>query len=173
MPDNQDQNFGWTIKRASADGPAKLVILNSDMLGIRTHFFRGRTIPCLLEDCPACECKQLSRWKGYLLAIEIPTEQQVVFEFTPPVATTLDEAHKRHGTMRGLQVVVSRTSKKANGKVVLAVKGITVLGPQACPDYSVWPILCRIWGIAGDDVLAITKGDLKDLSEWESFKRND
>lgn len=168
LPDDQDQNFGWCIRRAGNDSVLKLIVLSSDILGIRTHFFRGRTCPCLLDGCEPCKHKQLSRWKGYLLAIDASNEQQLVFEFTPPCAASLDEARKKYGTMRGLQLYVSRTSKKANAKVVVSVRGITVLGPSACPDYSVWPIIARIWGVASDDVMAITSADPKDLSEWEN-----
>lgn len=167
LPDDGDRNCGWTIKRTGADGPMKLVIISSDMLGIRTHWFRGRTGPCLLENCEACKHGMLSRWKGYVLALETSCQMQCVFEFTPPGAIALEEARSRFGTMRGLQVIASRAGKKANSKVSLHVKGITVLGPAACPDYGIWPVVARIWGIDSDRSPAVLQSDVADLSEWE------
>lgn len=167
MPDDKDRNFGWTIKRAGTDSVMKLVVLSSDIFGIRTHFFRGRTGPCLLSDCEACEHKQLSRWKGYLLAVDASDQQQCIFEFTPPAALKLDEAKKKYGTLRGLQVYVSRASKKPNAKVNVTVRGISVLGPQECPDYWVWPVLAHIWGLNSKESLDVHQASVKDLSQYE------
>ncbi len=163
-PDGQDNNFGWVIKRADSDGVMKLIVLSHDILGLRTHWFRGRTGPCMLVKCDACLHKQLSRWKGYLLCVEASTQQQIVFEFTPPAVKPLDEAMGKYGTMRGLQLHVARSAKRANARVVVSVKGATVLGPGACPAFSVWPILARIWGIASDDERDIELGDVNDIS---------
>lgn len=167
LPDDGDQNFGWTIKRTGIDGPSKLLCLSSDIFGIRVHFYRGRTGPCTTRDCEACKAQHLSRWKGYLLAIETATRQQVIFEFTPPGATILDAARKEYGTLRGLQIIASRVSSKPNAKVMISVKGITVLPPHACPDYAVWPILAHIWGVASDNCKDFVKGHLDDLSGFE------
>lgn len=167
MPDDGDQNFGWTIKRAPTDSVLKLIILSNDILGIRTHFFRGRTCPCYIGKCEACEHNQLSRWKGYVLAVEQPSGAQCVFEFTPPAARTLDEARKKYGTMRGIQLYVARASKKPNAKVTVTVKGITVLGPTACPDYNVWPIVAHIWGLTEKAPCIVNDDEILNLSEYE------
>lgn len=167
-PDDADQNFGWVIKRSPPDGVLKLVILSRDIFGIRTHFHRGRTGPCLTDGCEGCKAGHLSRWKGYLLAIDHTNGQRLVFEFTPPCATTLDEAYKKFGTMRGLQVVASRAGKRANAKVQVHVKGITVLGPEAEPDHDVWPILGHIWGLTSHTPPAKFGYGLEDLSQYEA-----
>ena len=169
QPDDQDQNFGWVIKRAGTDSSLKLIILSSDVLGIRVHFFRGRTGPCVKVGCEACRLKQLSRWKGYLLAFEPATSQQLIFEFTPPGSVVLETAKEKYGTMRGLQIIANRASKKPNAKVQLAVLGCTTLGPSACPDYAIWPILARIWGLMHDTSSGISLGSTNDLSEFEEL----
>lgn len=167
LPDNQDQNFGWVIKRAATEGALKLICLSSDIFGIRTHFWRGRTGPCLVQDCEACKHKQLSRWKGYVLAIDASNQSQCIFEFTPPAAMQLEEARLKHGTMRGLQLIVSRTAKRANAKVVLTIRGISVLGPQECPDYWVWPVLAHIWGLTSKEAVDVDQESFKNLSQHE------
>jgi len=53
-PSSADQNFGWTIKRATHEHPTLFTCLSNDFFGIRTHFFRGRTGPCLKTECEAC-----------------------------------------------------------------------------------------------------------------------
>lgn len=167
LPDEQDNHFGWTIHRVGIDRPSRMVILSNDIFGIRTHYFRGRTGPCLREGCDACNHKQLSRWKGYLLAKDRDSKQQIVFEFTPPGAAVLDHARLEAGTLRGLILVASRAAKKPNAKVILTMAGVAVVGPNECPDYSIWPILARIWGLAGADRDDVRHGGKENMSEFD------
>lgn len=146
-PDDADANLGWIIRRAPAEGTMKLVLLSREILGLQTHFYLGRTGPCLRDKCDACRRNHLARWKGYLLAKDVSTMSQIVFEFTPPGVKSLVDAQKTYGTMRGLQIIVSRIGKKANSRVNIFVKGWTHIDERDMTDYNVWPILSMIWGL--------------------------
>jgi hypothetical protein len=167
MPDDGDQNFGWIIKRADATGLLKMLCLSNDIFGVRTHFLNGRTGPCRKKDCRGCKHGLRSRWKGYLLCIDLSNDQQLVFEFTPPAARSLNASFEKHGTLRGSRLIAQRSSNKPNGRVIVSVTAPQVLGPSACPDYSVWPILSKIWSLSPHELEGQTGFDDDDLSEWE------
>jgi len=90
----------------------------------------------------------LSRWSGYLLAIDTADNASVVFEFTPPGAVVLDEAVKEFGTLRGMKIIATRPTKKDNGKVHLQALGISDRVHKLPPEEDLWVILARIWGLA-------------------------
>lgn len=146
-PQEDNSTFGWEIKRAPAEGTMKLLIYSSYTLGVETHYWLGRTGPCPNLNCAACKAGHRSRWKGYLLAQDLKGQGQIVFEFTPPGQKVLKDAWKQFGTMRGMQIVVGRHGKKANSRVAIQVRSQANLPVDAVPDYSVWPILSRIWGL--------------------------
>lgn len=147
MPTEDPSHIGWKIVRAPANGTMKLIVYSSDILGLDTHYYLGRTGPHRNFNCIACKFLTPIRWKGYLLCQDGKTGNNTILEFTAPAAKALDEAKKQFGTMRGLQIHVERAGPKANSRVQILVKGSITLPAEACPDYSVWPILCRIWGL--------------------------
>jgi hypothetical protein len=166
-PFEDGNDFGWAIKRAPADKALKVVCISSDFFGVRTHYFRGRTTPCRTTNCEACDAKQLSRWNGYLLAIDTSDESPIVFEFTPPGAVVLDKAIKEFGTSRGLLVIASRASGRVNGKVTLATKGMSQVAHKLPLEVELWPVLARIWGLTVDANLRQASFAKESLSEHE------
>jgi hypothetical protein len=69
--------------------------------------------------------------------------------------------------MRGLQLNVTRSGRRANSKVLITIRGIVHLGPGALPDIPIWPILSKIWQL-NSDFEPVEKGhDPDDLSEYE------
>jgi hypothetical protein len=147
LPTGDDSSGSWTIKRASHERPLQLVIVSHDLFGIRTHFWQRRTGPCLKVGCEACAKHQLSRWNGYLLALQVPSNERVIFEFTPAAAVTLDALFKEAGTLRGLKLLAGRAGGKLNGKVQVTSQGFTPNTHKLPADEPVWPVLSRVWGL--------------------------
>lgn len=145
MPREDQQGYGWTIVRAHPTKALKLMLLSDEFLGIETHYWNHRTGPCRETACEACLAGYVSRWKGYILAIDTATDRSVVLEFTPPGATSMDEAKSRYGTLRGCLASVSRVKPTINGKVQIIVKDRTIIQPGKFEVYGVWDVLSRIW----------------------------
>jgi hypothetical protein len=152
MPGGEDQSFDWCIVRADEAKPILLIALSDKHWGTRTHFFKGRTMPCLKTDCEACKRKMLSRWTGYLLCLENKTGTKIIFEFTPPGALVLQKARNEYTTLRGLNIIASRPSRKANGKVLLEIRGMNSGAHKLPPAPDAKPLLMHIWGLADQDI---------------------
>lgn len=150
MPTDGDSGAGWDIIRAAADHQLALTVVSTDLFGIRTHYHRGRTGPCLKAGCEACEEGKLSRWHGYLFAVRSSNSERVIFEFTPPCASTFDAAFREYGKLRGLNVIVSRTSNRANAKVVVVIKGPSPNAHKLPREPLMWPTLSKIWGLRSE-----------------------
>jgi hypothetical protein len=167
MPGSHDANFPWAIKRADHEKPLLMVAISKDIFGVRTHFHRGRTGPCRKDGCEACKAKQLSRWSGYLLAVAAKDNSKIVFEFTPPAATQLDEAVKSYGSLRGLSLIATRTSNRPNGRVSVQVKGMNGNAHRLPADEDVWPILSHLWGLTEQAIPEYQEFTQEGLAEAE------
>jgi hypothetical protein len=147
LPSKDSMISGWDIVRAKPEQNLPLVIVSTDVFGIRTHYWNRRTGPCLKSGCDACAAKMLSRWNGYLLAIVEGSNQHVIFEFTPAAAMAFDVAFKEYETLRGLRVIAKRVGKATNSKVHVAVKGKHPNAHKLPAEPEIWPILSHIWGL--------------------------
>lgn len=147
LPSDDDFNCGYRMVRSSAGRTIDFVSWSHDMLGMRTHYWRGRTGPCWEVGCEACTRGMRSRWNGYLLGQLFPSGENVIFEFTPPAGRTLDESFKEYATMRGLKCRFTRTSEKVNARVHVAVRGMWEQAHTIKLVPDTWSILMRIWGL--------------------------
>lgn len=92
------------------------------MVGCPVHWYKGRTKPCELEDCKACEQNVPWRWKGYLGLHVKKDNRHVLFEFPAQVGEKLGDYLKTHRSLRNLLIGVKRIPEKSNGKVSLRWK---------------------------------------------------
>jgi hypothetical protein len=144
-PDESDMGATWDIIRADPKHPRTFVSVSPEVFGIRTHYWSGRTQPCLRSGCPACKSDQLPRWHGYLAAIAAPDRRRVLVEFPAQAAAAFQAAHSTYGSLRLLRFVLDRTKNKANAKVRIAVNGLVPAGPEWPDAPDIWEVLCRIW----------------------------
>jgi hypothetical protein len=142
---SDDGTLGWRIKRAPCKGAMSLLIYSHKILKLRTHWWKGRTGPCIKEGCEACLVNTEARPKGYVLALDVKLKEQILFEFTPVVEHVFEKAFKDYKTLRGLQIHALREGEKANSRVAVRVVGHISLPSDACPDYAIWPILVNMW----------------------------
>lgn len=148
LPSNEHGPTGWNIRRASHERGLLLVLVSTDLYGIRTHFWNRRTGPCLRAACRACDEGQLSRWTGYVQAVDAKDGGQVLFEFTEAAAPTLAAAFDKYKSLRGLSVIATRTAPRANAKVHLTVKGLHSRAHELPAELPMWPLLAHIWGLS-------------------------
>lgn len=118
-----------------------------------THFYRGKTVGCARENCPACRDKVPKRYEAYLGVYSPATRRHVILGLTVNAVRQIVEQVGRKHRIRGLVIEVTRKGKKANGKVNVATSHLW-------PDTSTLPSapdliahLERIWGV--DHVVAV------------------
>lgn len=150
VPQKDETRGGWTIKRADPERAVEYVIVSDDLLGVRTHYWRGRTIPCLIKCCEPCQAAHANRWHGYLLVINTLSHERVAFEFGPNNVELFDELRKQYGSLRGVKFVTARAQKKPNGRVVCVPRGKTENMAKLPSDEPIWPILAHLWGFRAE-----------------------
>jgi hypothetical protein len=160
-PPDEAGPLGIRIARAPQSGHDDYVILSDKLIGCWTHYFLGRTQPCLEGDCHMCSPKAPRRWYGWLVGLHFARREKVVVEVPPGVALNLRAYREQVGNLRGHVVRLARRNKRPNGPVV----GQFTPGKFAadflptCPDLI--PLLMRMWRITKLEQLGSMDQDLK------------
>ena len=168
-PSGDDAAFGWSIVRALPGTPTKLCVVSTSWFGIRTHYWKGRTTPCLVAGCEACLGKQLSRWHGYLQCVRPGTTEKVLLEFTPACHEACRLAKETAGGLRGMNIVVSRTANKANAKVRIVFQSVSQSVSRLPGEEDFWAILSHIWGLNRDAKPESDRTSNPIFSEFDRF----
>ena len=162
---------GWDIMRTPTRGTILLGVVSHDLYGIRTHWWYGRTTPCLKKDCPGCRVGQATRWHGYILAQLHKDHSRVIFEFTSPGYGVLDSHFRRFGTLRGICVAASRARQHDRAKVNLAIPGVYKEALELPPDEPTWLVLAKIWCVNAGDIGDAQPPDRVPLTEAERVQQ--
>jgi hypothetical protein len=167
FPSDPREDFAWQIVRAEPNKPVAFICLTPRPFGIRTHFYQGRTIPCVRYNCPACKNNMLSRYTGYLAALSAKVHRNVLVEYSAGAAGDLQKVLTVNNSLRGSNFILSRVGRKANGPLRFEYKGLfsggLVLPP--CPD--VFSILCKVWRLDTETYVDVDSGTELKLSEHE------
>lgn len=168
-PNESDLGFPWTVKRTPAQGSLEMVCLSHRHVGVRTHYFRNRTIGCRRSECDACLHGNRSRWTGYLLCQQLPTGTKLLFEFTPTAVQFLIPLYEKHESIRGIKIQAFRPSRKTNGTITLSFRGF-VAHPDQLPDApEIRPLLFHIWGVLDDNPAAAAAAADAPMTECEKL----
>ena len=160
MPEAHPYDDGWTkrpprgeaqrlyrLRRCPTKGQLSVVILSHDLIGRHTHYYAGRTRPCLGLQCEPCGKNQAPAWHGYVACIDLKTNERLVVEVTSGVASKIGEQFDIYRTLRGVRMLLERTSPRANGRISARfappAAGTGTL-PEA-PDLR--PIMERLWEV--------------------------
>lgn len=171
FPSEKDSHYNWTIKRADHERPTPLIVMSSKLFGVRTHFWYGRSAPCLRADCPACAAGRLSRWTGYVCCIEPSAWVQVLFEFTPPAAEQLQAIIALQGCLRGSKIIAARAKKNKHARVTVTARGLYEHMDRVPKEPEILPILFHIWGMKPQEPMMAEPYDVDALPESEKPKR--
>lgn len=118
-PMEADLPVRYPLRRVGAKGLEPVVVLSGDVLGIYTHFFRGRTHPCMENACEACKANHAPRWHGYLWVYNPRNEAMGILEITAAAITPLDKWFKQHRTLKGVSIKCDRVPKRPNGRLYI------------------------------------------------------
>ena len=146
-PPEQPRENSMRLIRAPSKGELKVCITTPKIVGTRNHFFGGRTSPCMLGQCEACEAGTPWRWTAYLAAITMGANEHVIIEVPAAAAKTIADYREENGSLRGTKMTLFRIGNRPNGRVMVhlapANLGQTTLPRQ--PD--VVAFLCHLWNV--------------------------
>jgi hypothetical protein len=140
-------DFTFRLIRVPAFKAVRCVILAAKLTGCRTHYYKGRTIPCEESLCEACLDGHYWRWHAYIPCQVQPTTEKVILELTAQATEQLQPALREFGTLRGLELLAERPSKRPNGRIRITV------APGRRPDNTlpappdVTKTMRHIWGL--------------------------
>lgn len=133
------------LLRVPAQGMTNLTILSGRVVGCYTHWWHGRTAPCLAPKCEACDNNKRRDWKGYLCCQRASTKEIIMVEVTPGAMRVLHDKYRQLRTLRGCTLHLTRKGETKLGKMhaqVIAPRGSTDGLPKAI---SQTKFLERMW----------------------------
>lgn len=149
--DTQRRSNKWQLRRTPQGGKLKGLILTDQPLGVWTHYYGGRTVPCESEACPACIDGQNPRKHWYVAQWDPTRDDRWILELTDRGADELILQVSKGARLRGRHLTTYRTNSRANGPVE------AVLGEDHSSRYQLPPApdirqaLLIIWGIETPD----------------------
>lgn len=157
-PDRGDASTNYQLARCPRSGTLRGVILSRSLQGTGTHYYRGRTTPCVGAKCEACKDGMAARWYGYVAIWSPSTDRVAIAEITDAAADDLDRWHARHGTLRGAVLTLKRQGARVNGRIIADVSQGTIDPDRLPPPPDLIRILEKIWGLNTNAPIAGTIG---------------
>jgi len=146
-PDRDCTTQNFRIYRTPVGREVELVCLSPQFLGVKLHYWKGRSTPCIGHACEPCGNGHRPRWKGYVQAYHPATRTIVIFEFTERGYQPFQEALNQHGHLRGLRLKACRLNKKPNGPIQIAFAELREESPHLPKQGDLAAMLERIWEI--------------------------
>lgn len=135
------------LVRTPSGRPLIAVVTSERLLGINTHFYGGRTIPCEDNECDACREGMPFRWHGYLGAYDWFRSRQFIFEVTAAGADQLLIYYQAMGTLRGCAFQATRRTRSPNSKVQIETKPADLSKIHMPEQPDIIKCLATIWQI--------------------------
>lgn len=141
---------------AGIGGAVEGWVLSEAIIGIATHYYQRRTIPCVkhLGRCEGCEdWRRKPQWDGYLAVTEKTTRDKVVFQLTKGAVDHWTAKPVSDLSLRGKKIRLQRRGESEQGAVIMSVTDDPFPGrlPQ---DPDVVASLARMWRM---DVAALRR----------------
>lgn len=133
--------------RLGAGASLKCAITVPTAIGIDTHFFHRRTLPCTGENCPGCADGRPKRWEGYVAVWTAAPSRHVIIALTPGVAADLQAIAGDNANLRGRLVLFARLGKRTNGRVTITAEDNIVPTEKLPPEPDLRAHMVHIWGL--------------------------
>lgn len=127
--------------------PIKAVVTCDQLIGCKTHFFGGRTVPCEQESCPACHEGLPWRWHSYLSAYQEATKFHFLFESTARATEPFILYRKAHLSLRGCEFRAHRANSRHNARVIIETKPVDLEAFYLPPPPDLLKCLSIIWNL--------------------------
>jgi hypothetical protein len=144
-PDPDDQPTPVRLIRVGPKQPLEIVITAEQVLGVYTHWYTGRTVPCTRPTCDACQLGNEPRWHGYVSAISCRTGEHAIVELTATATPIFERWRQSHSTIRGAKATLARLGKRPNGRVIVKLDADDVPGRILPEQLDLQRLLTRVW----------------------------
>jgi len=145
-PDDGVSPRQWKIRRCGATEKLIGTCLSHDLIGGYTHWFRGRTLPCVdPSTCEACQASTPRRWHSWFAAKLTKFSELVIIEITERAVEPFDSWFRQHRTLRGVCFELSRKGRKENGQLCVRLKDGVVPSDQLQSIGEIDFMLLRMW----------------------------
>lgn len=148
QPDMPRLRSKFRLVRIGRAEKLKTIILSPQLVGVWTHYYRGRTAPHEEPTCPACDAKNARRWYGYLACWNLQSDSRFLLELTPQAAEPLLELQNKKKTLRGLEIYVRRCGDKPNSPCETLIPKEQQSHLALPGTFDVREALMIIWGLA-------------------------
>ena len=147
-PPDESVQHSLRIVRAPAKGDAKFICTSRQILGTRNHYFGGKTSPCIIGKCEACDAGLPWRWAGYFGVWHPPTNEHMVCEIPAAAGKKFAQFKEDHGVMRGSRVTLFRAGTRPNGRVLINIIAEDQYNRAMPDELDIQSFLCHLWNIA-------------------------
>lgn len=151
-PPEDPRGNGLPLLRTPTGRPLVAIVTSVDLVGTPTHFWKGRTVPCEIDECEPCENGMPWRWHGYLAAYRQADALHFLFEFTARASQAFLEYRKAYGSLRGCAFRAHRVNLAANARVHLVCKPADLAGIALPQPPDLVRVLSVLWNIATPDL---------------------
>jgi len=144
-PSRDPESQPYRIHRTPANKELRVIAVSEKLIGTNLHYWKGRSTPCTRENCTACQHGQVPRWKGYFQALNESSNVVQIIEVTDRVFEAFEAQTRKHGSLRGLKIRLSRVNHKPNGAIHVEFDGVGRSDGQLPPAAPLIEILERMW----------------------------
>ena len=121
---------------------------------IAIHWTGSRAVRCTEVECEYCATGKPQRWRGYVFGQSVRNSRVSIVEYTGGVGGAIADFYERHGSLRGAQIVLARTGKRANGPLSVQF-GDSFQRSDNLPEVpDLFDIVCRIYDLKDSRELA-------------------
>jgi len=158
-PPADPRGVSLALVRTPPTKPFVAIVTSEDLIGTNTHFYHGRTLPHLENDCPACHDGFPFRWHAWVSCLTANDHVHCLFECTAKPAQTFVNYRKTHRTLRGCHFRSLRASRTTNGRVTIQTKpaDLNAITLPKAPDLIA--CLSIIWNIPKGNLLVPNRHD--------------
>jgi hypothetical protein len=164
-PPANPRGVALPVKRVQPGKTTVTVATSDDLIGTKTHFFGGRTIPCETPVCKACLEGIPWRWHAYLGCYDPPTGDQWILELTAAATARLLEYRSAYGTLRGAKLKAHRANWAKNSRLVIEATPADLARITLPPAPNLKRCLAILWNLPEPALHDTGQGGLADAVE--------
>lgn len=144
----------------------RAIITCDEFYEVDTHFIGRRTLPCMDQNCKACEAKRPIKYEGYVSVVWMQNKRHQILRLTKPAMLQLKSQIPSQNSPRGVALQLQRRGDRPNGQVLVFVEPaqIDVLRLPEPPQLELH--LAKIWRIDGIDVASDDAAYVRQLGVW-------
>jgi hypothetical protein len=151
-PPEDRKNQAWPLLRVPTTATLKAAILQPTVIGVVTHFYGGRTLPCQVENCKACQDDAPTSWHSYTACQRAKDHDLFLLELTAAASEALFMYEAANPSLRGCLITCSRPKQIPNGRIVLRTEPLDLSKISLPEPPNVVALLCKIWRLPPAEV---------------------